>query len=145
MDEGEYRSFREGLTKVPCAYEKSILALRLLCSKATKRNIAEREVVMCDSSCHALRCSGWLAELRKKSQFSLQIVGQTSVLPHSKEIKVQVGGIIGLCKVFGIDLAEPNSKPDVFSVLETYSERSAKVEELPFAEIMREIVRFRLR
>ena len=145
MDENEYKSVRSKLITKPCSFEKSILALKTQCGKATKRSIAEREVVMCASAQYAERCESWLTLLRQKSQFSLRNPEQVSVLPHAKEMKVQVGGILGLCKMLQKGTDELSFKPDVFEVLETCNERIGSFEHLPFTEIIREIVKFRLR
>ena len=145
MDESEYKSVRSKLITKPCSFEKSILALKTQCTKATKRNIAEREVVMCASVQYAERCESWLVLLRQKSQFSLHISEQVSILPHAKEMKVQVGGILGLCKMLEKGSDELSFQPDVFEVLETCNERTGNFEHLPFTEIIREIVQFRLR
>lgn len=145
MDENEYKSVRSKLISKPCFFERSILALKTQCTKATKKNIAEREVVMCASEQYAERCQSWLALLRQKSQFSLRIPEQVSVLPHAKEMKVQVGGILGLCKMLEKGTDEPGFQPDVFEVLEACNERTGSFEHLPFTEIIREIVQFRPR
>ena len=145
MDENEYKSIRNKLMTEPCAFEKSILGLKTRCPKSTKKNIAEREVVMCASPHYAARCNSWLVILRRKSQFSLHVSEQATVLPHSKEMKVQAGGILGLCKILEIEIAESNSQPNVFEALEVCHERIAKIESLPFTEIIREIVHFRPR
>ena len=145
MDEKEYKLVRSKLITKPCSFEKSILALKTQCSKATKKNIAEREVVMCASAQYAGRCESWLVLLRQKAQFSLQISEQVSILPHSKEMKVQVGGILGLCKMLEKGTDELNFQPDVFEILEACNERIGSFEHLPFTEIIREIVQFRPR
>lgn len=145
MDESEYKSARDTLITAPCAFEKSILALKTQCSKAMKRNIAEREVVMCTSANCASRCQNWLTLLRKKSQFSLHISAQTSVLPHSKEMKVQVGGILGVSQTLALVSNNPGLPPDVSEVLDVYDERVATDGEIPFAEIIQEVQHFRLR
>ena len=144
MDECEYKSIRSKLTPIPCAFEKSILALKTQCLKSTKRNIAEREVVLCSSEHCSVRCNEWLKILRQKAQFALHISDPMSVLPHSKEMKVQVGGILGLYKVLELEPYE-DDRPDIFRSLEACSARLSNFEDAPFEEIIREVVHFRLR
>lgn len=144
MDEREYMSIRSKLIPVPCVFEKSILALRAQCVLSTKKNIAEREVVLCSSEHASARCNDWLRVLRQKAQFSLHIPDQTSVLPHSKEMKVQVGGILGLYKLLELEPCE-DGPPDVFRALETCSGRISNFEDVPFEEVIREVVHFQLR
>ena len=146
VDESEYKSVRNELVAVPCVFEKSILALKTQCPKASKKNIAEREVVMCDLASSAERCDAWLTILRAKSQFSLHISERApTVLPHAKEMKVQAGGMLGLCQLLGVEMSETYPVPNVFEVLEISGERFSDIESLPFAEIVREVAHFRAR
>lgn len=145
MDENEYRSVRDTLVSAPCVFEKTILALKTQCSKASRKNIAEREVVMCDSAHFAARCNNWLMLLRQKSQFALHSVGPVAVLPHGKEMKVQAGGMLGLCRLLELDLGDLSARPDVFAVLEARDQHFADPDALPFDEIVREVVHFRPR
>ena len=144
MDEREYKSERSKLAPVPCVFEKSILALRTQCIKSTKKNIGEREVVLCSSEHASARCNDWLKVLRKKAQFSLHIADQTSVLPHSKEMKVQVGGILGLYKLLDLEPFE-DAQLDIFRALEACSGRVSSFDDMPFEEIIREVAHIRLR
>lgn len=144
MDEREYKSLRSKLIPIPCVFEKSILALRTQCLKSTKKNIAEREVVLCSSEHASARCNDWLKVLRQKAQFSLHIADQTSVLPHSKEMKVQVGGILGLYKLLELEPCE-DVQLDIFRALEACSGRISSFDDMPFEEIIREVAHFRLR
>ena len=145
MDENEYKSLRNQLITEPCAFEKSILALKTRCSKSTKSNLAEREVVMCASAQYAKRCNSWLVLLRQKTRFSLHISEKVTLLPHSKEMKVQAGGILGLCKMFEVEQDAPHLQPNVFDTLEICYGLVAIVGSLPFTEIVREVVHFRPR
>lgn len=145
MDENEYKSIRGQLISTPCVFEKSILALKTCCSKSTKKNIAEREAVMCVSTTYAERCADWLKVLRKKSQFSLHISEPLSVLPHSKEMKVQVGGMLGLCKALNINTEHLDSKPNIVEILDVCDAQTPSRDDLPFNEIIQGVVHFKLR
>lgn len=145
MDENEYKLVRGKFVRTPCAFEKSILALKTQCSKATKKNIAEREVVTCASTADAKRCTNWLSLLRQKSQFALKISGDPVVLPHAKEMKVQVGGMLGLCKVLEIEPGALNSAPNIFQLLQNYAEKTTELENISFTEIVQEVAHFRSR
>lgn len=152
MDEENYRSVRDDLAPITCAFEKSILALRVRCSKSNKSNIAEREVVHCVSYEYQMECKKWLQILRSKSQFSLHLTNIDVVedaLPHTKEMKVQVGGISGLiCLLEETDIpadAQVGEKPDVFLILKTCRERLGDYESLPFDQIVKSVVSFHFR
>lgn len=153
MDENEYRTARADFVSVPCVFEKSILSSRVRCSESTKKNLAEREVVCCGAVDYQMRCKNWLVLLRKKSQFALHLTkvsGGHEKFPHSKEMKVQVGGILGLAEMLEDKVHECEGRQgmlcDVFTVLNSSStEYGDAFERLPFEQIVKSIANFRLR
>lgn len=152
MDEENYRIIRTKVAPVPCAFEKSILALRVCCTHASKINLAEREIVHCASVDHQLCCKEWLQQLRIKSQFSLRLTDvnvEQNTLPHGKEMKVQVGGINGLASL--LEQADPHlfiqkdALHDVSFILTACSDRFGSVDKYPFGQIVKFVTAFRLR
>lgn len=97
MDENEYRTAYHGLNTQRCVFEKSILTLNCNCRLHEKFNLAEREGIRCTDIEAQKNCSVFLNESRSKARFALhltEIVG--NLLPHSKEIQVQKGALLGL-------------------------------------------------
>jgi hypothetical protein len=97
MDENEYRTTYHGLNAQRCVFEKAILILNCNCRLHEKFNLAEREGIRCNDRKAQQNCSIFLNESRAKAQFALrltEIVG--NLLPHSKEIRVQKGALLGL-------------------------------------------------
>lgn len=97
MDENEYRSAYHGLNAQRCVFEKSILILSCQCRYTQKFNLAEREGIGCTDTTAQQNCSQFLNAVRSKARFALHltdIVG--NLLPHSKEIQVQKGALLGL-------------------------------------------------
>lgn len=97
MDENEYRSAYHGLNEQRCVFEKSILTRRCGCRYHEKFNLAEREGIRCTNKNCQQNCTLFLNESRAKARFALrltEIVG--NLLPHSKEIQVQKGALLGL-------------------------------------------------
>ena len=147
MDEEEYKTVSNQTVPVACVFEKSILAIKCSCVYSKKKNIAERQVVMCTAVDRQQRCNSWLQLLRKKSQFSLRIPDVDELatpLPHAKEMKVQVGGIYGLATHYGIT-SKDEGLLDVSELLEKCVVEEGGFAELPFDEIVKEITHFRLR
>ncbi len=106
MDENEYRSAYHSINETRCVFEKSILTLKCQCQNAEKFNLAEREGIRCGNAPAQQRCSIFLNAVRQQARFALKltdIVG--NLLPHSKEIQVQKGALLGL------EPAKPN-RPD---------------------------------
>lgn len=97
MDENEYRHTYNSLNENRCVFEKSILTLNCQCRHHEKFNLAEREGIRCNDPEAQRHCTEFLNISRAKARFALQltdIVG--NLLPHSKEIQVQKGALLGL-------------------------------------------------
>ncbi len=97
MDENEYRNAYNSLNSQRCVFEKSILTLNCQCRHHEKFNLAEREGIRCTDADAHQHCSIFLGNSRASARFALQltdIVG--NLLPHSKEIQVQKGALLGL-------------------------------------------------
>jgi hypothetical protein len=97
MDENEYRNAYHSINETRCVFEKSILTLNCQCRYQEKFNLAEREGIRCQNPASQKHCSSFLNEIRKQARFALglkEIVG--NLLPHSKEIQVQKGALLGL-------------------------------------------------
>ena len=97
MDENEYRSAYHSLNETRCVFEKSLLTGNCHCRYQEKFNLAEREGIRCQDPEAQQLCAEFLGEVRQQARFALgltSIVG--NLLPHSKEIQVQKGALLGL-------------------------------------------------
>lgn len=97
MDENEYRNAYNSINQQRCVFEKSILTLNCDCQFQLKFNLAEREGISCQNHNALQQCCFFLNECRSQARFALhlkEIVG--NLLPHSKEIQVQKGALLGL-------------------------------------------------
>lgn len=97
MDENEYRTTYHSLNETRCVFEKSILTQYCGCRYHQKFNLAEREGIRCTNPEAQSNCSQFLNESRRQARFALhltEIVG--NLLPHSKEVQVQKGALLGL-------------------------------------------------
>ena len=139
MDENEFRSAYHSLNDNRCVFEKSILTLNCQCRFQQKFNLAEREGIRCTDTRIQKNCSIFLNNARKHARFALgltQIVG--NLLPHSKEIQVQKGSLLGLLP----DLPnQPETKiDDISSVIErALSQCEQDLELFPFENIISSI------
>ena len=136
MDENEYRSAYQSLNATRCVFEKSILTLNCQCRCQHKFNLAEREGIRCTQADAQQRCTLFLNEIRRQARFTLgltQIVG--NLLPHSKEIQVQKGALLGLAP----DLPNPPDTPidDIDHLMEQASIRAGgDIRDYPYAELI---------
>ena len=143
MEEHEYREIYSAINERRCPYEKAINSRRCNCCQSKRFNLANREGVACKSAAGNLLCNQLLNIMRRKARFSLHVTHATSPLPHAKEIRVQVGGLLGLQKLLDPQAAEATTVDDIYGVTNTAMARYPGLDDLPYEEIMQSIVAFR--
>ena len=116
MEEREYREIYSAINERRCPYEKAINSRRCNCSQSRRFNLANREGVACKSEAGNLLCNDLLNIMRQKARFSLHVTHATSPLPHAKEIKVQVGGLLGLQKLLNPQAASASTVGDIYGL-----------------------------
>lgn len=143
MEEREYREIYSAINERRCPYEKAINSRRCNCSQSRRFNLANREGVACKSAAGNLLCNELLNITRRKARFSLHVTHATSPLPHAKEIKVQVGGLLGLQKLMDPQAGDASTVDDIYGLTNTALGRYTSLDELPFEEIVQSIVVFK--
>src|SRR5665647_3881243 len=81
MDETAYRQILSSSVPSACPFEKSILSGCAACSKAEKRNIAEREIVACNNAQALERCIA----LRNLFRINFTSVSYTHLRAHETD------------------------------------------------------------
>lgn len=132
MDEAIYRATEGEINRLPCVFEKALLAQCAVCELARRHSIAERELVACASPVARSACGTLYGLLREKSAFALHVREPLRVLPHAMVMKIQCGGLEGLKRA--ID-AEAHA-PDVHRLVRAATERHGSLDELPFSAII---------
>lgn len=145
MDEDEYRSAHAAITGRACPFEKAILQRRCDCAHSRRFNLADREGTRCASSSSQPRCSALLALLREKAQFTLGRTRSGGPLPHGQEIRVQVGGLLGLQRAMGMASEDTAGIGDIDALVDSALERFGALDALPFGDILRSVASFRAR
>ena len=134
LDENAYRDAYATINPLQCVFERAILCRCCGCEHAIKRNIAEREAAGClDVPAHAL-CVELKKELRRVAAFTLKLANLDEPLPHTKELKLQCGGILGLARVVTPEATGPVT--NIISVLLTATQRYGALANLPYQEIV---------
>lgn len=133
MDETAYRQALSTSIQRSCPFEKSLLTHRAACSKAEKRNIAEREIVDCNCAGAHERCITLRDLLRNNFAFALGKSHIDGTLPHAQEMRMQCGGLRGLQFV----LDGNDEIGDVAALLAMAQQRFGELEDIPFSEIVR--------
>ncbi len=142
MDETEYRQTYREVNERRCVFEKAINARRCSCNKSQRFNLADREGVSCtgESSCN--RCKQLLELLRNNASFALQMTSVPGPLPHAKEVKVQIGGMLGIQKLLQPEKSDDDQVHDINGLAETAVQQFGSLENLPYSEIVKSIVAF---
>lgn len=143
MEEQEYREIYSAINERRCPYEKAINSRRCNCSQSKRFNLANREGVACKSAPGNLLCNELLNIMRQKARFSLHVTHATSPLPHAKEIKVQVGGLLGLQKAMDTQAADMPTVDDIYRLTNAAMGHYVSLADLPYEEIMQSIVVFK--
>jgi hypothetical protein len=144
MEENEYRDIYHQVNDHRCIFEKSILTRQTMCQHAHRFCLADREGVSCHHDTGHARCKQLLEHMRNKATFALKLTRIDGPLPHTKEIKVQTGGLLGLAAI----LADDNLIQNVTNIYELIDEalgRFGKLENLPYDEVTRRIVNYEVR
>ena len=143
MDNEAFRKTYRDVNELFCVFEKSILTNQCRCSKAQRFCIAEREGVRCRSEEARQQCQYLLELLRKQSRFTLRATDGSATLPHGKAIRIQVGGMRGLCATLNPDAPPPAVIEDVYGTVEAACLTFGGLDQLPFGEIIKQIAAFK--
>ncbi|WJW76104.1 hypothetical protein QVG61_03150 [Thiohalobacter sp. IOR34] len=140
MDEDEYRAAYRAVNANRCIFEKAINSRRASCSRMRRFCLADREGVGCEAGEGRQRCTEFLERMRDSARFALQLTQVGGPLPHNREIRVQLGGLLGLQALVG---AAGDSVRDVAATLSGAIERYGRLADLPYSELVKDVARFR--
>lgn len=132
MDETAYRNARGEINRLPCVFERALLARNAVCELASSHQIAERETVACAQPSAHGECKLLSTLLREKSAFALGIADTQRILPHAMMMKIQCGGLEGMRRVFDPAALAPNVRRLVRLAQEEYG----SFDELPYSAIV---------
>jgi hypothetical protein len=142
VDETEYRQTYRAVNEQRCVFEKAINARRCTCQQSQRFNLADREGVSCTSETGSSCCTQLLELLRKNASFALQMTRVPGPLPHAKEVKVQIGGMLGLQKLLHPQLHDDTLVHDIHGLTEMAIQQYRSLDNLPYSEIVKSIVTF---
>ncbi len=132
VDEAAFRHARGEINRLPCVFERGLLARHAVCELAVRHQIAERETVACAQPVARAVCAEMAALLREKSAFALGLSRAPRILPHAMLMRIQCGGLDGLKRLLDPDAVAP----DVRRLMRLAKEGYGDFAELPFSEIV---------
>ena len=141
VDETAFRHAKGEINRLPCAFEKALLARHAVCELAVQHQIAERETVECMQPVARAVCVQMVGLLREKSAFALRLPDTHRTLSHAMVMKVQCGGLDGLKSLLDPQALAPNVRRLVRLAQERYGDLAA----LPFSEIVQGVAASKVR
>lgn len=127
-----------------CPFEKAILSAQCACELAARFSVAEQMGVECRSDIARNNCTVLLALMRERARFALKVTDTAAGLPFGKEMKVMIGGLIGLQQVLaGED--EVERVRNIHALVQDAQSRYGSLEALPYQEIVKFITAFQSR
>lgn len=141
MDEGAFRRVRGEVNRLPCVFERVLLARYAVCELAAGHHIAERETFACLQPLARAACAEFNGLLREKSAFALGLADTRRLLPHAMTLRIQCGGLNGLR-----DLLAPQAiAPNVHRLVRNAAERFGGLDAVPFSEVVKGIAAWKPR
>jgi hypothetical protein len=127
-----------------CPFEKAILSAQCACELATRFSVAEQMGVNCRSGIARNNCITLLALMRNRARFALKVTDTSESLPFGKEMKVMIGGLIGLQ---GLLTPAPDARRvgNIHALVREAQEKYHSLEALPYQEIVKSITAYQAR
>lgn len=133
MDESAFRHAKGEINRLPCVFERALLARHAVCEYAVRHQIGERETIACAQPPARVLCGELNGLLREKSAFALRLTNTVRILPHAMLMKIQCGGLNGLRDLLDAAAVAPN----VQHLVRLAQERHGELADLPFTEIVK--------
>lgn len=127
-----------------CPFEKAILSAQCACELATRFSVAEQMGVTCRSGIARNNCITLLALMRERARFALKVTDTSDSLPFGKEMKVMIGGLIGLQGLLTTEQGAARVN-NIHALVREAQEKYRSLESLPYQEIVKSITAFQAR
>ena len=124
-----------------CPFEKAILSAQCACELAMRFSIAEQTGVECQSDIACNNCATLLSLMRERARFALKVTDTSGALPFGKEMKVMIGGLLGLQRQItpGPDV---DRVPNIHVLVQQAQAVHGSLEALPYREMVKSITAF---
>ncbi|MBI3574830.1 MAG: hypothetical protein HY083_04165 [Gammaproteobacteria bacterium] len=125
-----------------CPFEKAILSVQCDCELATRFSIAEQMGVECRSDIARNNCATLLVYLRERARFALKVTDTSAGLPFGKEMKVMLGGLIGLQRQMATEEGAAAQVQNIHALVQQAQAAYGSLDALPYQEIVKSIAAF---
>src|SRR4030065_1260762 len=127
-----------------CPFEKAILSVQCTCELSDRFSVAEQMGVNCRSDTAPPNCPTLWALMRERARFALRVTDTSANLPFGKEMKVMVGGLIGLQRQL-VTGAGSGQVDNIHALIQQAQARYGSLEALPYQELVKAITGFQAR
>ncbi|MEW6330133.1 MAG: hypothetical protein AB1560_01600 [Pseudomonadota bacterium] len=127
-----------------CPFEKAILSAQCACELATRFSVAEQMGVNCRSGIARNNCTTLLALMRERARFALRVTDTSESLPFGKEMKVMIGGLLGLQGLLAPE-ADAAGVGNIHALVRQAQEQFGALQALPYQEIVKSINAYQAR
>ena len=124
-----------------CPFEKAILGAQCACDMATRFSIAEQMGVDCRSDIARNNCTTLLVYMRDRARFALKVTDSSAGLSFGKEMKVMLGGLIGLQQQMAPQEGVSRVQ-NIHALVQQAQAVYGSLDELPYQEIVKSIAAF---
>jgi hypothetical protein len=126
-----------------CPFEKAILSAQCGCEKSTQFSVAEQMGIACTSDIPRNNCQTLLALMRDRARFALKVTDTSEGLPFGKEMRVIIGGLLGLQRaLIPDDSPDHNKVENIYALVKQAQACHGSLESLPYQEIVKSITRY---
>ena len=126
-----------------CPFEMAILSTHCGCEKAAPFSVAEQMGVACTSDIARNNCQTLLALMRERARFALKVTDTSEGLPFGKEMRVMIGGLLGLQSLLLSEGSPGHDKVESINALVNRAQAChGSLESLPYQEIVKSITRY---
>jgi hypothetical protein len=110
---------------------------------ATRFSIAEQMGVECRSDIARNNCATLLVYLRERARFVLKVTDTSAGLPFGKEMKVMLGGLIGLQRQMATEEGAAAARvQNIHALVQQAQAAYGSLDALPYQEIVRTIAAY---
>jgi len=130
------------MDKARCPFEKAILGTQCACEMASRFSVAEQMGVECRSDIARNNCATLLAFMRERARFALKVTDTSAGLPFGKEMKVMLGGLIGLQRQMATGEVAAVRVQNIHALVQQAQAAYGSLDALPYQEIVKSIAAF---
>ncbi len=145
MDEKEYQSALKSINSSQCVFEKALFTVHCECKCSQRFCLADRQGINCTNALRLKYCTRLLSLLRKSSRFLMHKTQVDKPIPHNQEIKIQLGGLLGVQIALLPECNTTTKIQDIGCIVgDAYTQFDA-FQALPMSEVVQVISRFDIR